>query len=372
MAEQVSGLTYVTPPTLEQPGLGLYSVAQTPTIANPHELMGVVYESEAAFLGKFVDLVPESCLETQEKEFEGFAFEYGQLVGHLYAGVTCQPFGQPEEFSRAAAGRLDRSEEFLAERFLWEQILTYRSTDLNPAGALSVSRGIGVLLEWAAQNYLAKPTLHYGRLIGSTMARYGDLVDPELAKQVNGRGYYSRFGAAADVDEVDAPVLTLGATGAGGTFAADDYFWVITAINALGETVASNEVTATLALNDQQVLNWAAVTGATGYKVYRGTVTGAEDTLVATLGAVITYTDTGIAGTAGEPPTANTTAGESPVQSGANDRWMYVTGEVVIRRSDSINVSAVDVEHNVSVALAERSIIPTVDVIVGAVRITLE
>lgn len=47
---------------------------------------------------------------------------------------------------------------------------------------------------------------------------------------------------------------------------------------------------------------------ATGVKVYRGTAPGAETVLVATLGAVLTYTDTGSAGTSGTPPPTMNTA----------------------------------------------------------------
>lgn len=107
---------------------------------------------------------------------------------------------------------------------------------------------------------------------------------------------------------ISVPVLTLGAASGGGTFAAGTYYWTITAINSRGETIASNEVTATLSLNQQQALSWVAISGATGYKVYRGTVTGQESVLVATLGSVTTYADTGIAGTAGTAPGQNTAA----------------------------------------------------------------
>jgi len=102
------------------------------------------------------------------------------------------------------------------------------------------------------------------------------------------------------------PVITLGAASGGGTFAAGTKYWVVTAINSRGETIASNEVSATLTANQQQVINWGAVSGATGYKVYRGTAAGVENVLVATVGAVTTYTDTGIAGTSNtSPPAAN-------------------------------------------------------------------
>lgn len=100
-----------------------------------------------------------------------------------------------------------------------------------------------------------------------------------------------------------APTLSLGTTATtGGTFTAGAKFWKVTAIVGGGETAGSNEVTATLVANGTQVLNWTSVASATGYKVYRGTTAGGQNILVATLGAVLTYTDTGIAGTAGTVP----------------------------------------------------------------------
>jgi hypothetical protein len=104
------------------------------------------------------------------------------------------------------------------------------------------------------------------------------------------------------------PVVTLGATaGTGGTFTAGTKYWVVTAINAAGETLASNEVSATLVANGTQVLNWSAISGSTGFKVYRGTAPGAENILVTTTAVVATYTDTGTAGTTGYPPAVDST-----------------------------------------------------------------
>lgn len=102
--------------------------------------------------------------------------------------------------------------------------------------------------------------------------------------------------------------LTLGTAAAGGTFAAGTYYWKVTATGPVGETAGSNEVTATLTLNQQQPLSWVLPVGATGIKVWRGTAAGAENTLVATLGAVTSYTDTGSAGTVQSIPTTNTAA----------------------------------------------------------------
>jgi hypothetical protein len=89
----------------------------------------------------------------------------------------------------------------------------------------------------------------------------------------------------------------------GGTFAAATYFWKITGTNAAGETTGSNEATVAVALNGTASLTWSALpAGTTGTKVYRGTSAGAENVLVATLGAVVAYTDTGTAGSAATVP----------------------------------------------------------------------
>ncbi|WP_028265946.1 hypothetical protein [Arthrobacter sp. MA-N2] len=104
-----------------------------------------------------------------------------------------------------------------------------------------------------------------------------------------------------------APVLTLGATaGSGGTFAPGTYFWVVTYVNPAGETIASNEVTATLAANGTQALSWTLPDGASNVKIYQGITAGSENALVATLGRVTSYTVTGAAGVAATPPVANT------------------------------------------------------------------
>jgi len=104
------------------------------------------------------------------------------------------------------------------------------------------------------------------------------------------------------------PALTATHAGTGGTFAAGTYFHAITAVNANGETVKSNDTTSVLTGSTSSVtLTWPQVDLATGYKVYRGT-TASENTLVTTIGAgsTLAYTDTGTAGSAATPPTTNT------------------------------------------------------------------
>lgn len=121
---------------------------------------------------------------------------------------------------------------------------------------------------------------------------------------------------AANTSALAAPVQAASSTAtAGGALAAGTYYYVVTATNALGETLKSNEQSqVTTGSASTVTVNWALVPGATGYKIYRGTVAGAEGTFF-TVGAVATFTDTGAAGTAGTPPVTNTTGLTTPVQA---------------------------------------------------------
>jgi hypothetical protein len=93
----------------------------------------------------------------------------------------------------------------------------------------------------------------------------------------------------------------------GGTFAAGTYFYEVTATTALGETTVSNEASAVVGLNGSVNLAWSLPNNViTGIKVYRGTGSGTENTLVTTLGATATtFTDTNV-GAGGAPPGTNT------------------------------------------------------------------
>lgn len=93
----------------------------------------------------------------------------------------------------------------------------------------------------------------------------------------------------------------------GGTLAAGTYSYRVSALyGSGGETLASTATTqATTGATSTVTVNWGAVAGATGYKVY-GRVGGSE-LLLATVGAVTTWTDTGANTPAGALPAANTT-----------------------------------------------------------------
>ncbi|MGH7140403.1 MAG: hypothetical protein ACREHD_32110, partial [Pirellulales bacterium] len=74
------------------------------------------------------------------------------------------------------------------------------------------------------------------------------------------------------------------------------YFYEVTALDATGESLASSEVSGTTTFQALTlVVSWTAVNGATGYRVYRSTVSG-QETLLATIGGAITqFLDAGSA-----------------------------------------------------------------------------
>jgi len=109
--------------------------------------------------------------------------------------------------------------------------------------------------------------------------------------------------------ELLAAPAAAGSATAGGALTAGTYKYYVTAINANGESNVSNEVTITTAAgNLTGALTWGAVTGATGYKVYRTAAGGATGTelLIATVGLVLLYNDVAVGAPAGAFPTMNT------------------------------------------------------------------
>jgi hypothetical protein len=91
-----------------------------------------------------------------------------------------------------------------------------------------------------------------------------------------------------------------------GTLVNGTYYYRVTALNAAGETLASTETSLVIAAGPQGVnVNWGAVAGATGYKIY-GRSIGAE-LFIAQVGAVTTYLDGGSITPAGALPSSNTT-----------------------------------------------------------------
>jgi uncharacterized phage protein gp47/JayE len=97
---------------------------------------------------------------------------------------------------------------------------------------------------------------------------------------------------------------------AGGTLATATYRYVVTAIDAAGETTVSAEASAAVTGPTGSVaLNWNDVPNAVGYRIYRGTALGGPYGRVAEVLAS-DYLDTGLPATGPAPPGANTTGGK--------------------------------------------------------------
>lgn len=120
--------------------------------------------------------------------------------------------------------------------------------------------------------------------------------------------------------------LEAGAAGVGGTFTAGTYRWVVTAVGAWGESVASNDVTVAVAAGATQQIVWSPKVDALSYRVYRAA--GASGSFgVASLVAEIStagvfeYLDTGAAGSTGTPPATDRVSEARLILIGAISRW---------------------------------------------------
>lgn len=269
MAAMTSGRIRVDAPAIK-PAPGIFDVVTPQELgANEiHQLMGVEYESAACIPVNFVALDPDSCIATEEKEFEGLGFEQGDPF-HIYAGVECNLFGSTEaDYAQKAQERLELGEQRAAEQALWDQTFRQRAVNLTPAGgAVSPAAALGLLEEYAGNTYGGVPVIHAGRRLSVLLAAKSAVKGSETVTGsdfVNGAGY---FGVAGPDDEEAVP---------------------------------------------------------------------------------------------------------APIVAGENEAWMYVTGAVSLRRGPARIHNAVSTVSNDRIALAERTYVPTVDCMVGAILVTLE
>lgn len=101
--------------------------------------------------------------------------------------------------------------------------------------------------------------------------------------------------------------VTASAGGTTGTLAPGSYFYLVTALNAQGETSPSSEVSIAITAGQEPTVSWTAEAGASSYRVYRGTAAGAESGFVQVASNVTSLTDTGgLAYTTQRPPSVNT------------------------------------------------------------------
>jgi fibronectin-binding autotransporter adhesin len=121
-------------------------------------------------------------------------------------------------------------------------------------------------------------------------------------------------------------VPTLVANTTGGALTVGTYYYVITALDGSGgQTAQSQEASVLVAGATASVtVNWASVPGATGYRIYRGTSAGGENTYYTSTSN--SFNDTGAGGTGGTPPTVTTAYG---VKLSANSS-SYIAGNLGI------------------------------------------
>lgn len=161
---------------------------------------------------------------------------------------------------------------------------------------------------------------------GGTLAA-GTYYYKVTAINATGESIGSNEQSIATTGTLAAPVQSAPSTSTtGGTLAAATYYYKITALNANGETIGSNELSQiTTGATSTVTVNWGSVAGATGYKIYRGTAAGAESVFY-TVGAVVTFLDTGAASTAGTVPVTNTAGiGKNTIS------WATVSGATSYR-----------------------------------------
>ena len=118
-----------------------------------------------------------------------------------------------------------------------------------------------------------------------------------------------------------------------GTLGAGTYYYRVTAINSVGETLASTEDSVVIAASKGVQITWGAIDGATGYRIF-GRTQATEQLLIA-VGAVTTWTDTGALTPAGALPSSNTT-GEELITGGGYTANTKVVGALILQK-DLIN-----------------------------------
>lgn len=94
-----------------------------------------------------------------------------------------------------------------------------------------------------------------------------------------------------------------------GTLPAGTYYYTITVLDAIGETIESEEASITISDNKGVKLTWTKVAGARGYVIYGRSQQNKQK--IAEVGDVLTYTDDGSITPSGNPPTKNTTGAQA-------------------------------------------------------------
>jgi hypothetical protein len=265
----------------------------------------------------------------------------------VWAADECSAFGfAARDWEGRALRQLEASTPWEVEREFWAGHLSgavgdtesgnsfladaTRVVDITPGGgAVSVVDGIACLEQALGDTgHGGQGMIHVSRkaVIAASVSQLLHRVGNTLMTTVDtvvvpGVGYP---GTGPSLPPPSALVATPG-TDPAATLANGAYQYVVTAINAEGETTASGIAVANVAAGGtgQVVLDWADVPGATGYRVFR--LVGANYELFGTP-AASTFTDTGAAAINAETPPAENTTG-SLVEG---EHYIYATDYVAV------------------------------------------
>ncbi|MGH7136698.1 MAG: hypothetical protein ACREHD_13230, partial [Pirellulales bacterium] len=157
----------------------------------------------------------------------------------------------------------------------------------------------------------------------------------------------SRNTPAANGTLVLPPVVQTPTTG-GGQVPPGQYYYVVTAVNALGESTPSNEVGFLVNNLGGTDLTWAPSLNATSYNIYRGTQPGQEDLLVgSTFGAATSFNDSfNTAQTVFTEPFINTTGLGAPVANAVTPEPGGVLGTTYYYTVTATNTNGETIQSN--------------------------
>jgi len=168
-------------------------------------------------------------------------------------------------------------------------------------GTANVNTGCDAVLAWApdSESYPGTPVTSNVAITDSGSLATSDLLVymPSCLRAVTPD---APFASTAPSISSFGSASTSGGHLVGGT----TYYYEVTSVTGAGESVAGSESSYTPPTGtstNQITLNWPAVAGATGYKIYRSTTEGGEQ-LLATVGAVTSYADNTGAAPSGPPP----------------------------------------------------------------------
>ncbi|HZD86455.1 MAG TPA: hypothetical protein VE088_00440 [Gaiellaceae bacterium] len=172
----------------------------------------------------------------------------------------------------------------------------------------------------AAENYPSTPATASVEIKDSGSLGMSDL-QVYMPSCLRGVTADAPFAAATTSISSFTGASTTGGHLAGGT----TYYYEVTAVTGSGESIAGSESSYTPpagTTTNQVTLDWPAVSGATGYKIYRSTSEGGEQ-LLATLGAVTSYADTSATVPSGSPPSG--TGSGNPCLTGGAQLYVQET-----------------------------------------------